>query len=116
MEDQGKETYYGVFEVFVQYHPLEFHVHVGSVVAPSPKLALQVARENFLRRDKAINIWVVQQQDIHASSYEDNEFYTNQELDRKYRNVNGYSANAHLWKKFRNKALTIEEVVQDAKR
>ncbi len=107
---------YDVFEVFVQYHPLDFHVHVGSVVAPSPELGLQVARENFLRREKAINIWVVRQNDVHASSYADEGFYTNQEFDRKYRNVSGYTSNAPKWKAFKEKALTIEEVVEDVRR
>lgn len=111
-EEQGYEAY----EVFVQYHPLEFHVHVGSIVAPpSPELALQVARENFLRRDKAVNIWVVRQSDVAASSYEDTDFYNSQELNRDYRNMAAYAGNAQLWKKFKGRVESIEEVAKYAR-
>ncbi len=112
--DSG-EANYDAFEVFVQYSPLEFHVHVGSVVAPSPELALQVARENFLRRDKAVNIWVVRQNDVAASSYEDYDFYNNLEMNRDYRNMAAYSGNAQLWKKFKGQVETIEEVAKYAR-
>jgi ring-1,2-phenylacetyl-CoA epoxidase subunit PaaB len=111
-EEQG----YVTFEVFVQYNPLEFHVHVGSIVAPpSPEMALQVARENFLRRDKAVNIWVVRQSDVAASSYEDSDFYNNLELNRDYRNMAAYAGNAQLWKKFKGRVESIEEVAKYAR-
>jgi ring-1,2-phenylacetyl-CoA epoxidase subunit PaaB len=112
---RSDKVLYDAFEVFIQYNPLDFHVHVGSVVAPSPELALQVARESFLRRDKAVNIWVVKQSDVAASSYEDADFYNNLETNRDYRNMAAYSGNAQMWKKFKNKVDTIEEVAQYAK-
>ena len=110
-----KEVHYDVYEVFVQREILAHHVHVGSVVAPSPELALQVARENFLRREKAVNIWVVLQQNIHHTSYEDADALANQVLDKSYREVSGYSENAQKWKRFKERAITVEDLVNDMK-
>lgn len=106
---------YQPYEVFVQYGHLEHHQHVGSVLAASPDVALQLARENFLRRDKAVNIWVVPKDSIYATPYEEPEFFAD-EMDKAYRRVDGYSSeNARRWKAFKQKALSIEEVVQDLK-
>jgi ring-1,2-phenylacetyl-CoA epoxidase subunit PaaB len=110
------EAHYDVYEVFIQKDILTHHVHVGSVVAPSPELALQVARENFLRRDTAVNIWVVLQQNIHGTSYEDKDALANQVLDKSYREVSGYSENAQKWKRFKERAITIDDVVNDMKK
>jgi ring-1,2-phenylacetyl-CoA epoxidase subunit PaaB len=102
-------TKYKVFQVFIQRTHLDPHVHVGSLIAPSPDIALQTARENFLRRDHAINIWVVPQDQITATSY-DGEFFC-KEMDRKYREVAGYTENGRLWRMFKERELTLEEMV-----
>ncbi|MFO7249080.1 MAG: phenylacetic acid degradation protein [Bacillota bacterium] len=112
MPDVKREGVYDVYEVFIQRSPTEHHVHVGSVLAPSPELALQVARENFLRRDHAVSIWVVPREHVHATSYEDADFFA-RELDRRYREVAGYTENGRLWRMFKERMMTLEEVVQD---
>ncbi|WP_083486010.1 phenylacetic acid degradation protein [Alicyclobacillus ferrooxydans] len=114
-KDEVREVHYDVYEVFVQREILAHHVHVGSVVAPSPELALQVARENFLRRERGVNIWVVLQQSIHQTSYEDTDLLANQVLDKSYREVSGYSENAQKWKQFKERAITVEDLVNDIK-
>ena len=70
MEQSEKKALFDVYEVFVQKSQAEFHTHVGSVVAPSPDHALHIARENFLRRDSGVNIWVVPQEHVYATRYE----------------------------------------------
>lgn len=105
---------YDVFEVFVQYNHLEHHQHVGSVLAPSAEIALHLGRENFLRRDKAVNIWVVRKDHIHATLYEESAFFAT-EFDREYRRVDGYADNARRWKVFKQKALHLEDIVKDLK-
>jgi ring-1,2-phenylacetyl-CoA epoxidase subunit PaaB len=112
MRLQEANGLYDPYEVFVQYDHLEHHQHVGSVLAASPDIALQLARENFLRRDKAVNIWVVKKSCIHATSYDEPEFFAD-ELDKDYRRVDGYSDNARRWKAFKQKALYIEDIVRD---
>jgi ring-1,2-phenylacetyl-CoA epoxidase subunit PaaB len=103
---------YDIYEVFVQYDQLEHHQHVGSVLAPSPEAALQLGRENFLRRDHAVNLWVVRKDNIHATPYEQADFFAS-EFDRDYRRVDGYSDNARRWKAFKQKALHLEDIVKD---
>ncbi|PWI57120.1 phenylacetic acid degradation protein [Sulfoacidibacillus thermotolerans] len=115
MERQIQNQHYEVYEVFVQRDALSHHVHVGSVVAPSAELALQVARENFLRREKAVNIWVVKQENVHATSYEDQDFFANQVLSKSYREVSGYAENARKWKAFKQVAITVDDLVNDIK-
>ncbi|WAH35172.1 phenylacetic acid degradation protein [Alicyclobacillus dauci] len=109
MSDTNSEEHYPVYEVFVQKSQLDSHVHVGSVLAPNPTLALQVARENFLRRDKAVNIWVVPQTEVHGTSYDEEHFFA-REFDRSYREVGGYADNARRWKAFKQKMMTIDEL------
>ncbi len=115
MEHQERSAHYEVYEVFIQRDDLSHHVHVGSVVAPSAKLAHQVARENFLRREKAVNIWVVKQEHVHATSYEDQDFFANQMLNKNYREVSGYAENAKKWKTFKQVAITVDDLVNDIK-
>lgn len=105
---------FDVYEVFVQKSSADHHVHVGSLVAPTPDLALQNARENFLRRDKAINIWVVPRKAITASDEQGNDFLS-REFDRKYREVAGYTENGRLWRMFKERAMMIEEIVEHVK-
>lgn len=106
---------YDAYEVFVQKTQLDQHVHVGSVLAPSVEFALQMARENFLRRDAAVNIWVVRQADVHATPYDDKDYFA-RELDHKYREVTGYADNARRWKAFKEAALTLEEIIEDVRK
>lgn len=101
---------YEVFEVFIQRNHGENHVHVGSLDAPSAEMALQTARENFTRRDPAVNIWVVARTQILATKYEQS--HLDREMDRSYREVSGYTENGRLWRMFKEKALTLEEMIR----
>ncbi|MFD1425907.1 ring-1,2-phenylacetyl-CoA epoxidase subunit PaaB [Kroppenstedtia sanguinis] len=114
MDDQKRRGEYDVFEVFVQKTQADFHVHVGSVVAPSPDVALLTARENFLRREKAVNLWIVPRNGIYATSYDEPDWFA-REMDRRYREVGGYSENGRLWKMYRERALHLEDIVRDLK-
>jgi ring-1,2-phenylacetyl-CoA epoxidase subunit PaaB len=106
---------YEPYEVFIQKSQLDQHIHVGSVLAPSAEMALQIARENFLRREQAVNIWVVHKDHIRSTPYEDEAFFA-REFDRKYREVTGYADNARRWKAFKERALTLEEIIEDVRK
>jgi ring-1,2-phenylacetyl-CoA epoxidase subunit PaaB len=103
-----KRSEYEVYEVFVRKAHGDPHQHVGSLLASSPDLALLMARENFLRRDHADSIWVVPRRQV--KSAEDASFL-GREMDRKYREVAGYTENGRLWRMFKGKALTLEEII-----
>lgn len=102
---------YPAFEVFVQKEPLGFHVNVGSLRAPNPDMALQLARETFFRREEAYDIWVVPQECIFSAPH-DEAYLPVSGLDKRYRLPSGYD-NASRWKRFKSRALTLQDVVDD---
>lgn len=63
------------WEVFHQEKRGEQHVHVGIVHAANPELALIFAKEQFGRRKKTSNIWVVKSQNVFALSNDDEDFF-----------------------------------------
>ena len=98
-----------VYEVFVQSTQLSPHTWVGSIDAGSPEDALILAREAFLRREKAVSIWVVPADQIHGTDYEDPDFFA-QETDKAYRLTSGYTAdNARRWRRYKRELLDIEK-------
>lgn len=102
-----------IYEVFVQKDQASPHMHVGSVDAGSPADALLLARENFLRRDDAVNIWVVAQDQVHATPYGDPDYF-GRTLDRSYRTLQGYSkSNTERWRKYKQNLLGLNELVKD---
>jgi ring-1,2-phenylacetyl-CoA epoxidase subunit PaaB len=48
-----------LYEVFVRSKRGLNHVHVGSLHAPDPTLALRNARDLYTRRNEGVSIWVV---------------------------------------------------------
>jgi len=100
-----------VFEVFVQADALSFASHVGSVRAANAELALQMAREAYLRRDSAYDVWVVPESAItHART--DGDTLPVEPETKRYRLPSGYD-NAPHWKRFKARAQTIDEVAAE---
>ena len=66
-EVENWETY----EVFHQKKRGDQHVHVGIIHAPTPELALVLAKEQYARRRQTSNLWVVKSSDVYANSYDD---------------------------------------------
>lgn len=108
----GEKVTFRIYEVFAQPTQGESHVHIGSVLAESPEMALLLARENHLRREDCVNLWVVQRDHVHATSYEDPDFFA-REFDRSWREASGYPENARRWQKYRRQALHIDELTKD---
>ncbi|WP_397392400.1 1,2-phenylacetyl-CoA epoxidase subunit PaaB [Polynucleobacter sp.] len=65
MSDIQKE--WPLWEVFLRSRNGLDHKHCGSVHASDPKLALQVARDVYTRRQEGVSIWVVLADNIIAS-------------------------------------------------
>ncbi len=53
------DTQWPVFEVFEQAQPGQPHRSAGAVHAPDPELALQNARDVFVRRPDCHSLWIV---------------------------------------------------------
>jgi ring-1,2-phenylacetyl-CoA epoxidase subunit PaaB len=86
------------YEVFHQTSRGAQHVHVGSVHAPSADLAIIFAKEQYARRMKCVNLWVVRSGTIAATSYDDADMF-DPATDKSYREAFGYK-NKHLIQKF----------------
>jgi ring-1,2-phenylacetyl-CoA epoxidase subunit PaaB len=63
------------YEVFVQLRPDQAFTHVGSVRAPSDELALQAAKEAYVRRDKPVGLWVVDREHIVSADPRDRDLF-----------------------------------------
>lgn len=78
------------WEVFHQQARGDQHRHVGIVHAPSAEMALLFAKEQYARRMKCVNLWVVRTADVFASEYEDSDMFE-PAFDKSYRESFGYS-------------------------
>lgn len=77
------------YEVFHQAKKGDHHVHVGSLHAPNPEMAFLSAKEQYARRGKCVNIWVVKTADIFSTDYETEDMYENNS-EKMYREAGGY--------------------------
>ncbi|MEX0736801.1 MAG: 1,2-phenylacetyl-CoA epoxidase subunit PaaB [Bacteroidota bacterium] len=85
------DTQWETYEVFHQSRRGEPHSYVGSVHAPDPQMALQLARDQFARRLKCVSLWVVRSADITGTDYQDNDFFA-QVTDKSYRDPKAFDA------------------------
>lgn len=97
--DQVQLDQWETYEVFHQKSRGDHHIHVGCVHAPDQEIALLFAKEQYARRMKCVNLWVVRTANIHASSYEDSEMFE-PATDKSYREAFGYK-NKHLIQKYK---------------
>lgn len=86
------------FEVFHQTSRGAQHVHVGSVHAPNAELAIIFAKEQYARRMKCVNLWVVRTSAVTVTSYDDSDMFE-AATDKSYREAFGYK-NKHIIQKF----------------
>ena len=80
---------WGTYEVFHQKKRGEQHVQVGAVHAPDAEMALVFAKEQFGRRAKCANIWVVKTADIFSLGYENEDMFETTP-EKMYREAGGY--------------------------
>lgn len=93
-EEQGLEPiqpneYFETYEVFHQAKSGDRHIHVGSVHAPSPEMAFLFAKEQYGRRSKSYNIWIVRSSDITTIMQEDADIFATAP-EKTYREAGGY--------------------------
>jgi ring-1,2-phenylacetyl-CoA epoxidase subunit PaaB len=77
------------YEVFHQSNRGEQHKHVGIVHAPNAEMALLFAKEQYARRMKCVNLWVVKTTDVARTEYEDSDMFE-PATDKSYRESFGY--------------------------
>ncbi len=103
------------YEVFHQKSRGTQHVHVGSVHAPGDELAMVFAKEQYARRMKCVNLWVVKTKDIVTTAYSDSDMFE-PATDKSYREAFGYK-NRDVIEKYRdNVALEKGESIAPKKK
>lgn len=68
-------THLVTWEVFHQEKKGKQPIHVGIVHASSPELALVYAKEQYARRGKTTNLWVVKSSDVFTYAPEDEDVF-----------------------------------------
>lgn len=84
-----KLSHWQTYEVFHQTKKGDRHVHVGSLHAPNPEMAYILAKEQYGRRGKCVNIWVVKTTDVFTIANESENLYETNK-DKIYREAGGY--------------------------
>ena len=84
------ERSWSLWEVFVRSKRGLSHVHVGSLHAPDPEMALRNARDLYTRRQEGVSLWVVKSTDITASSPDERDSFFDPAADKVYRHPTFY--------------------------
>ena len=79
-----------LYEVFLRGKRGLNHVHVGSLHAADPQMALRHARDLYTRRNEGVSIWVVAATDITASSPDEKDPFFAPAGDKVYRHPTFY--------------------------
>lgn len=85
------------YEVFHQAKKGGRHTHVGSVHAPNPEMAFVFAKEQYGRRSKSVNLWIVRTTDIYTLAYEDTDMFETVP-DKIYREASAYKIRSKIEK------------------
>lgn len=80
-----------LWEVFVRSKAGLDHKHCGSLHATDAKMALQMARDVYTRRQEGTSIWVVRSDQIVASDPHAKAEYFDPSEDKVYRHPSFYS-------------------------
>jgi ring-1,2-phenylacetyl-CoA epoxidase subunit PaaB len=85
-----------LYEVFLRGKRGLNHVHVGSLHAADPEMALHHARDLYTRRNEGVSIWVVAARDITASSPDEKDPFFAPSGDKVYRHPTFYEIPADV--------------------
>ena len=83
-------TEWPLWEVFVRTKAGLDHKHCGSLHAADPKMAVQMARDVYTRRQEGISVWVVRSDQIVASDPGDKAMLFDPAEDKVYRHPTFY--------------------------
>ena len=86
----GVRSDWPLFEVFLRSKRGLNHVHVGSLHAADPQMALHHARDLYTRRNEGVSIWVVPATEITASSPDEKDPFFAPSGDKVYRHPTFY--------------------------
>ena len=85
-----------LWEVFVRTRAGLDHKHCGSLHASDAKLAIQLARDVYTRRQEGVSVWVVPSSQITASDPGEKAMYFDPAQDKVYRHPTFYTLPAEV--------------------
>ncbi len=88
--DSATATEWPLWEVFVRSKAGLDHKHCGSLHAADPRMAIQLARDVYTRRQEGTSVWVVRSDQIVASDPADKDMYFDPAQDKVYRHPTFY--------------------------
>ncbi|MFD1019199.1 1,2-phenylacetyl-CoA epoxidase subunit PaaB [Thalassobacillus hwangdonensis] len=109
MSANGRDFYqeYEVFSSKKNGAPMQYQF---SLLAPNEEIALVMAQENFMRREPAVDIWVVKRSHIRKMTQEEKESLNR--LDNKdYRQTSGYGYLKKKWRHYEQNILDEKEIL-----
>ncbi|AVO49078.1 1,2-phenylacetyl-CoA epoxidase subunit B [Melaminivora suipulveris] len=89
--DTATTAEWPLWEVFVRSKAGLDHKHCGSLHAADAKMAIQMARDVYTRRQEGTSIWVVPSAQITASEPADKDAYFDPAADKVYRHPTFYA-------------------------
>jgi ring-1,2-phenylacetyl-CoA epoxidase subunit PaaB len=89
-EPAAVQTDWPLYEVFLRGKRGLNHVHVGSLHAADPQMALHHARDLYTRRNEGVSIWVVASAAITASNPDEKDPFFSPSGDKVYRHPTFY--------------------------
>ena len=90
-DERSDQQEWPLWEVFVRAKAGLDHKHCGSLHAPDPKAAIQLARDVYTRRQEGTSVWVVRSDQIVASDPADKAMYFDPMEDKVYRHPTFYA-------------------------
>ena len=88
--DPAMATEWPLWEVFVRSKAGLDHKHCGSLHAADPRMAIQLARDVYTRRQEGTSVWVVRSDQIVASDPGDKDMLFEPAQDKVYRHPTFY--------------------------
>ncbi|KXK41923.1 MAG: phenylacetate-CoA oxygenase subunit PaaH [Bacteroidetes bacterium OLB11] len=64
-----------LWEIFIRSKAGLDHKHAGSLHAADAKMAIEMARDVYTRRQEGVSIWAVESSNLHASNPDDAEIF-----------------------------------------
>ncbi|WP_026690066.1 1,2-phenylacetyl-CoA epoxidase subunit PaaB [Alteribacter aurantiacus] len=103
--------FYEEYEVFSKRNQMAPFQHQFSLLAPNKEMAMVMAKENFLRREPCVNIWVVKKSDI-SSLGEEERVILNRLDNKSYRETKGYGYLKKKWREYEQEQFTEKNLLK----
>ncbi|MFZ3578862.1 1,2-phenylacetyl-CoA epoxidase subunit PaaB [Virgibacillus sp. DJP39] len=106
-----ESNFYQEYEVFSKKSLKAPIQHQFSLLAPNDEMALNLALENFMRREEIFDVWVVKRKNIRTLSTEERQLWTKRIDNKEYRTTKGYGYLRKKWKEKEQGMLDENEIM-----